>query len=84
MEEFFKIVLIFIAASIVLRMAAKLMLPWLLRYTAKRMMHRMGMQPEDQAPKKSGSITVEEPPKAKNQNRNLDNLGDYTDYEEVK
>jgi hypothetical protein len=84
MAAFLEIILIFIVASFVLRFFAKLMLPWLLRYTAKRMMLRMGMKPEEQPKQKPGKVSVDSAPQQKTKTRNLDGVGDYTDFEEIK
>lgn len=84
MEAFLEILVIFIVASFVLRFLAKLLLPWLLRYTAKRMMMRMGIKPEEQPKQKAGHVSVETPAQPKTKTRNLDGVGDYTDFEELK
>ncbi|MDO9512166.1 MAG: hypothetical protein Q7J34_10445 [Bacteroidales bacterium] len=65
---------------------SRLFLPFLVRYTAKRMMKRMGVPFEEpkEEKRKKGTTIIDNKQTDPKEKGNLDDLGDYTEFEEIK
>lgn len=76
------ILLVYYGVKIITRIFA----PLLLKYVAKKASERFGGQfgnfqnPQQQATKKEGEITIEKIPNSKTSNKDV---GEYVDYEEI-
>jgi len=78
---FFKVIFIIIFVFIVLGWLFRLFLPYILRFFVKRMMGGQGA-PKKEKKQESGKVTIKE-----NQDHSSDipnDLGEYTDFEEIK
>ena len=90
--EFLKIICYIILIYYVLKYLIKLVLPFLLKLFMKRMMNKFSGQfqqnfSENEEPQstQSGKTTIQEPnPTSKTKKPNIDNAGEYVDFEEVK
>lgn len=83
---FFEVLLIVVASFYLLGWLSRLFLPFLARAYMKRVSKQFGFPVPDQKggkPEKEGKITIKKESDG-SRNGNLDNVGEYTDYEEVK
>lgn len=83
---FFEILFIIVLSFYLMGWLGRLVLPYLAKAYMKRMSARFGFEmPEQKQPKttKAGKITINQPDET-SRSGNLDNVGEYTDYEDVK
>lgn len=83
---FFRTLLIIILLYMVLKLLAKFILPWFVKFSLKRFQKRFYEQNPHLRPEKTdkeGEVTITRIRKEKPEGV-PDDLGDYVDYEEVK
>jgi len=83
---FFEILFIIVLSFYLLGWISRLVLPYLAKTYMKRMSKRFGFEmPGRESPKPSpkGTITINQPEETQ-RTGNLDNVGEYTDYEDIK
>ena len=84
MASFFNTLLIVFLVMVLVGYLLRILLPWILPWMAKRMLKRMAMENFIQPPSKANERNRSTSPSGQDRNSRLDNVGDYTDYEEVK
>lgn len=83
---FFEILLIILFSFYLFGWLSRLLLPFLARAYMKRLSKRFGFQMPDEEPPRQetpGKITVK-PTQPAEKKGNLDHVGEYADYEEIK
>ncbi len=85
---FFEILLIIILSFYLLGLLSRILLPILTKAYLTRMSKRFGFQmPEQEQPNpgKPGKVSIKKEPSQESiRSGNLDNVGEYTEYEEIR